>query len=132
MEYTLDGRTYKDKTFCWEQHDIFVFGSNLAGIHGAGAALHARLHHGARQGLGIGLVGTSYAIPTKNEHLETLPLTVIKSFVDRFIDYARATPELTFFVTRIGCGLAGYTDEEVRPMFHDAPDNVELPEGWRT
>lgn len=110
---------------------IFVFGSNLAGRHGAGAALFARQNHGAIYGRGVGPQGNAYAIPTKDYQIKTLPLTAIAPHVKDFIGYARAHPELTFQVTRIGCGLAGYTDGQIAPMFRGAPDNCILPEGWR-
>lgn len=110
---------------------IFVFGSNLAGRHGAGAALHAHKYHGAVYGQGIGLQGSSYGIPTKDLRIKTLPLKVIQAYVDQFIHFARLHPELEFQVTRIGCGLAGYKDTDIAPMFSTAPANCELPEGWR-
>lgn len=110
---------------------IFVFGSNLAGIHGAGAARFAVINHGARYRQGIGLQGTSYGIPTKDHRINTLPLCEINPHVQNFIAFAKEHPELTFQVTRIGCGLAGYTDTDIAPMFKGAPDNCELPEGWR-
>lgn len=110
---------------------IFVFGSNLAGVHGAGAALCAAREYGAIRGQGVGPQGNSYAIPTKDENIETLPLERIKPFVLQFLDYARIHKELRFEVTRIGCGLAGYTDNDIYPMFEDAPENCELPPGWR-
>lgn len=109
---------------------IFVFGSNLAGRHGAGAALHATLHCGARYGVGIGRTGDAYAIPTKDERIQTMPLAKIKPFVDEFRGYASAAPELEFFVTRLGCGLAGYTDSQIAPMFRSMPSNVILPRSW--
>ena len=109
---------------------IFVFGSNLAGRHGRGAALEASLRHGAITGQGEGRQGDSYAIPTKDARLKTLPLPVIKQSVDRFLVYAAAHPELVFRVTRIGCGLAGYTDPQIAPMFKNAPLNCQLPDGW--
>jgi hypothetical protein len=110
---------------------IFVFGSNLAGRHGAGAALFARQNHGAIYGQGIGRQGNSYAIPTKDFSIHTLPLNHIRDYVNEFLQYARANPELQFQVTRIGCGLAGYTDSDIAPMFKGAPANCHLPEGWR-
>lgn len=110
---------------------IFVFGSNLAGRHGKGAALHARKEHGAVLGVGVGRQGNSYAIPTKDYYLRTLPLSQIKPFVDGFLEYAHQNPYLEFQVTRIGCGLAGYSDEDISPMFKFAPDNCSLPDGWR-
>jgi hypothetical protein len=110
---------------------IFVFGSNLAGRHGAGAALYARQHHGAVIGQGTGRQGNSYAIPTKDRNLQPLPLEHIQLYVDDFIWYATAHDYEEFYVTRVGCGLAGYTDEQIAPMFKDAPANCTLPEGWR-
>ena len=107
-----------------------MFGSNLAGIHGAGAVLAAR-QHGAIYGVGFGRQGDSYAIPTKDRQLRPLSLTEISAYVARFIQYAEAHPELTFNVTRIGCGLAGYKDNQIAPLFVGAPNNCHLPEGWR-
>lgn len=110
---------------------VFVFGSNLAGIHGAGAALFARLSRGAVLGVGIGRTGNSYAIPTKDENIRTLPLQTIKNYVDGFIEYARQNTETQFEVTKIGCGLAGYQEYDIKPMFKNAPSNCQLPYGWR-
>lgn len=110
---------------------IFVFGSNLAGRHGKGAALFARQKHGARYGCGVGIQGNSYAIPTKDGRLNTLPLPAIKHYVVNFLAYAQEHPLISFEVTRIGCGLAGYKDSDIAPMFKDAPNNCHLPEGWR-
>ncbi len=111
---------------------IFVFGSNLAGVHGAGAALYARKELGAIWGQAEGHMGESYAIPTKDEKLNTLPLERIHFFIGKFIVYAICHPELRFFVTRIGCGLAGYTDKDIAPLFVEAATlpNCELPKGW--
>jgi len=109
---------------------IFVFGSNLAGRHGAGAAKYARQHYGAIYGQGIGLQGDSYAIPTKDHNIETLPLSEIKRYVDMFLAFARSNPKLEFQLTRIGCGLAGYKDEQIAPMFVGLPRNVIVPEEW--
>jgi hypothetical protein len=114
------------------QQKIFVFGSNLAGRHGKGAALTALKDHGAIYGHPTGLQGTSYAIPTKDEELKTLPLNKIKRYVDTFIRFAELNPDLQFNVTRIGCGLAGYEDDDIAPMFAKAPLNCILPAGWRT
>ena len=110
---------------------IFVFGSNMAGIHGAGAALFARKHHGARLGQGIGLQGNSYGIPTKDRNIRTLPLDAIQPHVTTFMEFAAEHPELIFNVTKIGCGLAGYTESQIAPMFKGASSNCNLPEGWR-
>ena len=106
---------------------IFVFGSNQAGRHGKGAALYARLERGAIYGQGEGLQGQSYAIPTKGRALDRLPLAQIEQHVGRFLAFAEAHPELTFEVTPIGCGLAGYRPEQIAPMFALAPSNVMLP-----
>ena len=111
---------------------IFCFGSNLAGIHGAGAALYAKKVHGAIYGVGVGLQGTSYAIPTKDHHIKTLPLSAIKEYVDQFIRYATDNSDMGFNMTRIGCGLAGYKDKDIAPMFTDAPMNVRLPIEWKS
>ena len=107
--------------------EIFVFGSNLGGMHGGGAALVAYRKFGAIMGQGIGLQGQSYAIPTMQGGVET-----IRPYVDEFIAFAKAHPELTFLVTRIGCGIAGFTDEEIAPLFSKAHNitNIVLPEGW--
>lgn len=110
---------------------IFVFGSNLAGRHGKGAALTACRNHGAEYGQGIGRQGNSYAIPTKDQNLKTLALPMIKIYVIDFITYAMKHPEEKFFVTKIGCGLAGYKESDIAPMFKNAPNNCQLPEGWR-
>lgn len=112
--------------------NVFVFGSNLAGRHGRGAALEAREKHGAVYGVGEGLMGQSYAIPTKDMRLKSLPLAFIEAAVERFKEFARTHPEMTFQVTRVGCGLAGYDATQIAPMFQGAPDNCTLPEGWRT
>lgn len=110
---------------------IFVFGSNLAGRHGKGAALIARMHHGAIYGLGEGLQGQSYGIPTKDENLRVLSLLEIKRHVDKFILFAKRHSSITFNVTAIGTGYAGYKHDDIGPMFYDAPFNCVLPFAWR-
>lgn len=110
---------------------IFVFGSNLAGRHGKGAALCARNLHGAKYGVGVGITGNSYAIPTKDDKIKTLPLDAISKYVSEFLYFAKSHPELKFQVTKIGCGLAGYNELDISPMFVNAPLNCYLPEGWR-
>jgi hypothetical protein len=109
------------------ERTIFVFGSNLAGVHGAGSAKRAFLNHGAVWGRGVGLNGDSYAIPTKDEQLRTLPLHRIGRYVGLFLELARARPNWTFCVVAIGCGLAGYKPYQIAPMFKGAPGNVCLP-----
>lgn len=98
-------------------NEIFVFGSNLLGIHKRGAALDALREYGAILGQGIGMQGHSYAIPTKRSPYVSLELFEINKFVADFIVYAQFCPHLTFKVTKIGCGLAGYTPEQIAPMF---------------
>ncbi len=111
---------------------VFVFGSNLAGRHGKGAALDALKYHGAMPGFGIGRHGNSYAIPTKDETLSVLPIASIKRYVSEFIGYARQQSHNGFQVTRIGCGLAGFTNEEIAPLFQNAPiDNCFFDLKWR-
>lgn len=106
---------------------IFVFGSNLAGRHGRGAANFALKNHGAIYGQGWGLQGNSFAIPTKDANIKTLPLGYIRSYVEAFKEFAETHPELTFQLTPIGCGLAGYKYEEIGPMFKNSPPNVVIP-----
>lgn len=108
-----------------EPHEVFVFGSNLAGVHGGGAARTARLCFGAVAGNGDGPQGQSYAIPTMQGGAET-----IKPYVDRFIAYAKAHREQTFLVTPIGCGIAGFMPEDIAPLFADAISvrNIYLPQ----
>lgn len=109
------------------QDEIFVFGSNLKGLHMSGAARTALEKFGAVMGQGEGLQGASYAIPTMQGSVES-----IKPYVDRFLELAGEWDQTTFYVTRIGCGIAGYTDEQIAPLFADALDlyNVRLPESF--
>ena len=109
---------------------IFVFGSNLAGRHGAGAAKVARLRFGAEYGVGQGRTGNAYAIATKNANLCVLSVEDARYGVDCFLEYAKGHPEPRFFVTRVGCGLAGFADADIAPMFRGAPDNCDFPEEW--
>ena len=110
-----------------QENEIFVFGSNLDGFHGGGAARAAMNHYGAVWGQGVGLQGQSYAIPTMHGGVD-----VIKPYVDDFIAFARQHPELRFLVTRIGCGIAGFAVEQIAPLFADAIDdeNIILPEDF--
>lgn len=109
---------------------IFVFGSNTAGVHGAGAARTALLQHGAKWGEGVGRVGESYAIPTKDEFLNTLPILTVARYIDDFIRYARNNSQLKFQITQIGCGLAGFTAEQIAPLFKKAPENCHFDNAW--
>lgn len=106
------------------ENEIFVFGSNLVGAHGGGAARLAYERFGAVWGEGVGLHGQTYAIPTMQGGVDT-----IKPYVDEFIRFAKENTHLTFLVTRIGCGIAGFRDEEIAPLFTDAIDvtNIILP-----
>lgn len=110
---------------------IFVFGSNLAGRHGKGAAKIALEYFGATTGNPAGLQGLSYAIPTKDEQLTTLPLNKIKEHVEAFKDFAKFHPQWTFFVTPVGTGLAGLRHEDIAEMFDDAPENCIFTERWK-
>jgi len=106
---------------------VFVFGSNLAGIHGAGAARLAFDRFGAVWGVGIGHQGKTYALPTKDKEIKTLPIDEIKKYVDDFLNYAEDHPEFTFLVTKVGCGLAGWSVEDIAPLFSETSENVILP-----
>jgi len=110
-----------------EPDEIFVFGSNLQGMHGGGAARIAFNKFGAIWGRGVGLQGQSYAIPTMQGGIET-----IKPYVDQFIEFAGERAQNIFYVTRIGCGIAGFTDEEIAPLFDRAYNlhNVRLPKSF--
>ena len=106
------------------ENEIFVFGSNLAGLHAGGAARVAMRNFGAVWGQGVGLQGRTYAIPTMQGGPET-----IKPYVDEFIAFAKAHPGLRFLVTEIGCGIAGFTPSQIAPLFAGAADvpNILLP-----
>lgn len=110
---------------------VFVFGSNDAGIHGAGAARHAMVHHNFPFGKSYGHYGTGFAIPTKDEIIETLPLERVADYIRGFIAYARGHRKLNFQVTAIGCGLAGFKHEQIAPLFLDAPRNCYFDELWK-
>lgn len=109
----------------------FVFGSNLSGVHGAGAARKA-LEFGAKIGVGEGPSGSTYAIATKDRQLDPLPLSYISDSIKMFLDYAKNHKDETFLVTKLGCGLAGYTIFQIAPLFwpsgwkHNPPSNVIL------
>ena len=110
-----------------KENEIFVFGSNLQGMHGGGAARLAYEKFGAIWGQGVGLQGQSYGIPTMHGGVD-----VIKPYVDEFIGFSKSHPELTFLVTRIGCGIAGFRDEEIAPLFKECieMENVCLPKSF--
>lgn len=112
-----------------DSNEVFVYGANEAGRHGAGAAKQA-MKWGAKYGE-YGANGQTYGIPTKNRDLQVLPLIDIYAHVVDFLDFARRNPRFTFLVTEIGCGLAGYKVEDIAPMFSVVPDNVKLNESFR-
>ena len=120
-------RTTPENITSLAPNEIFVFGSNLSGMHGGGAAWVAYRKFGAIMGQGVGLQGQSYGIPTMQGGVET-----IRPYVDEFIEFAKGHPELTFLVTRIGCGIAGFNDAEIAPLFEAAHevDNIVLPPHW--
>jgi hypothetical protein len=111
-----------------EGAEIFVFGSNLAGVHGAGAAA-AALNMGAEWGKGVGMQGKTYAIPTKDKEIKSLRLSQIQPYIEQFVEFTKANPDKKFFVTRIGCVLAGYKDNQVAPLFKDAV-NCSFAKEW--
>ena len=126
VELDENGRVKYTPEFITElaEDEVFVFGSNLAGMHGGGAAATAHRCFGAVWGKGVGLQGRSYAIPTMQGGVDT-----IQPYIDDFIIFAQEHPELRFLVTRIGCGIAGFKDEEIAPLFVGAlnQDNIVLP-----
>lgn len=109
--------------------ECFTFGSNIAGRHGAGAARTAHVKFGARMGVGYGRTGRCFAIPTKDERIQTMPLKEIAWYVEKYLEFARVHPETKFLTTAVGCGLAGYTPKDIAPLFfaHPIPNNVYLP-----
>lgn len=110
-----------------DNDEIFVFGSNLSGKHLGGAAKVALQKFGAIMGKGVGLQGNSYAIPTMQGGIDT-----IKPYVDEFIDFANNHRNLHFYVTRIGCGIAGFKEDDIAPLFMRALliDNISLPQSF--
>lgn len=110
---------------------VFVFGSNEAGIHGKGAAKYAKENLGAEIGVGFGFTGRCFALPTKNKRIQSLPIDIIELYVHSFLRESEFYDDLVFFVTRIGCGLAGYTDAEIAPLFVGAPENCMFPIEWK-
>jgi hypothetical protein len=127
----MKNRTTSENIADLKDDQVFVFGSNLSGIHGAGAARLAMDRFGARYGQGVGLAGKTFAIPTKSKGIKrTLTVKEIKPYVDLFILYAKKNPVFIFLVTEIGCGLAGHKVEDIAPLFAEAINvtNIHLPE----
>lgn len=110
---------------------VFVFGSNESGIHGAGAAKFARAERGAQLGKCYGRYGDSFAIPTKDEFFETLPISTIRDYVRGFIAYSKAKRKLTFQVTAIGTGLAGHKHIHMAQLFKECGINCYFDERWK-
>ena len=131
-QYHKDGTLPKP-----DNKTVFVFGSNLAGIHGAGAALVAHLNYNYPYGVACGFNTTNpnklkaYGIATKDTRVVTHRLEDIALFIDVFISDTKLYPELNFFVTRVGCGLAGYTDSEIAPLFKSCGTNCSFAEEWK-
>jgi len=123
----FDDRITNDHITSLNKNEIFVFGSNTKGIHGAGAAKLA-MKWGAEYGIGVGIQGSTYAIPSKDNNIETLPLDDIKSYIDEFIEYAKNNEDKTFLVTEIGTGLAGYDVLHIAPLFKNVKNikNIHL------
>lgn len=113
-------------------NQVFVFGSNTEGKHGGGAAWFAQKNFGAQWGVAEGMSGKTYAIPTCDASINELPIDVIAASVTRFIDHAKQTPDAEYLVTPIGCGIAGFTPEQIAPLFILATDveNIHLPESF--
>jgi hypothetical protein len=110
--------------------DIFVFGSNLSGNHTGGAARYAHEKRGAVMGVGEGLTGECYALPTVGEDFHTMTLAKVKEHVNTFLKVANRRDDLDFQVTRVGCGIAGFKDADIAPLFADAPPNCSFDEKW--
>jgi len=126
-----DGRVTPENITELKKGQVFVFGSNESGIHGAGAALTAKEKFGAEMGKGYGPTGQCFAIPTKSWDIKgILPIPVLECYIARFTEYAMMHPEKTFLVTKIGCGLAGYEPKDIAPIFSDCThlNNIHLPE----
>lgn len=129
---------YHDDNAIPYRGEVYVYSSNLAGIHDQGTAASAAQRFGAQWAKGVGRVGQSYGIPIANKGLARLPLLIVRDEIDTFLDYARRRPNEHFFVTRIGCGPevgfvehAAFRDEQIAPFFTLVPSNCSLPERWR-
>lgn len=112
-------------------NEVFVFGSNLAGRHGAGAARQAHLEFDARMGVGEGLTGQCYAFPTLDEKLNQLPEGRLEEARDTLYEVCEQNPDKCFLLTKVGCGLAGFPETTMRALFSNPPGNLILPEDWR-
>lgn len=115
----------------WGPRIVMVFGANCQGIHGAGAAKYAAEKYGAQKGV-IGFCNRSYGLCTKETPWKTMPLEAVTVFIQKFLEFAQEWPWFTFKVTRVGCGLAGFTDDQIAPLFQGAPENCEFDPAWAT
>lgn len=113
-----------------KENQIFVFGSNLAGMHNGGAALTAKELFGAKRGVGEGLTGMCYAFPTLDKIFRKRTKRALRESVHRFYEIAEENPDKEFLMTKIGCGIAGFAEMEMKSLFKKAPKNVILPKGW--
>jgi hypothetical protein len=127
-EFYSEAELRRYETSLWTGHEaaaIIVFGSNLAGVHGAGAAFDVMMERGFPAGLGVGfdIKARAYALPTKDQQIKTLPLDVVKLYIAQFVDFTHILDKRSlaqFKVTRVGCGLAGFSDAQIAPLFKDA------------
>lgn len=124
---------YHDETIVTElpENTVFVFGSNMAGQHTHGAARIAAQHFGAVKGVGRGWAGQSFAIPTLNEHQQQMPLSQIAHYIHDFKIYAQNHSKMTYFLTALGCGIAGYKVSEIAPLFRGMSSNIIFPESFK-
>lgn len=124
---------HKDMTHPTRPNSVFVFGSNLAGMHGAGSARAALDHYGAALGVYYGLSGRAFAIPTVDSAIEKLPIEVIEMYIVKLIQYSLEHPDTVFFITRLGCGIAGFADWMIAQIFNNGQNyhNFDFPEEWK-
>lgn len=115
-----------------KENEIFVFGSNLAGKHSAGAAFQAKKHFGAEIGVGEGLRGQSYAFPTLGRDFEKLSVGHLETSRRILYNTCEANPTMRFLLTKVGCGIAGYEEAEMKALFVEAPANLILPDDWKS
>jgi len=130
MQFVPLRKYHEDGELPTEPHEIFVFGSNLAGIHGKGAAKVAMEQFNAAWGVPEGLMGMSYAIPTKDGRLRALSFFDVSVGVDKFVEFTKKHPETSFFVTAVGCGYARFTADRIAPLFRGAI-NCSFPSQWQ-
>lgn len=125
----MQHRTTPERITRLKSNEVFVFGSSMDGYRVAGAGYDARKLFGAQYGVGVGMTGQCYCLPTKGFHRLPYVIESIRRHVQRFILFAKAHPEQTFLVTRVGCGIVGYTPQDIAPLFKRAKNvsNIHLP-----